>query len=375
MEKRHRRSGTGPIRVGIIGAGNWARHGHLPVLGQSDAYEVVAVQSRRRHVAEQVAKEFEIRHVASTAQELAEHPQVDLVLVTTTAPQHEEGIRAAVAADKDVYSEWPLTTSAEKAEELAALVKTSGVKHVVGLQRRLAPHNRYLQQLLAQGYVGTVRSVRMHVSVDYFHRTLPQSLYWTVPPENFSSVIAIYAGHFLDMLFHAIGRPSQATGLMVNQFDTVTIEETGERLRTSNPDQLVLAGTIGDHAVISVHLEGGKRNGSGVQIDITGDAGDLRITNDSAFGGVGDDYVVTGAQGGAGRLQSLEVPPGLHPIFAKGLPSSVAELAGLYAAFAQDLAEGTETAPTFDDAVWMHRFLQDVEYSSRSGQRVTVPGV
>nr|WP_168516476.1 Gfo/Idh/MocA family oxidoreductase [Streptomyces sp. S1D4-11]QIZ01175.1 Gfo/Idh/MocA family oxidoreductase [Streptomyces sp. S1D4-11] len=350
---------------------NWARHGHLPVLGLLDAYEVVAVQSRRRQAAEETAGQFGVRHVTNTVKELAEHPEVDLVVVATTAPQHEEGIRAAAAAGKHVYSEWPLTTSAEKAEELAALVRTAGVRHVVGLQRRLAPHNAYLHQLLAEGYVGAVRSVRMHVSVDYFYRTLPQALRWTVAPENFSSVIAIYAGHFLDMLFHAVGRPTSATGLMVNQFDPITIEETGEQLRTSNPDQLVVAGTLADRAVVSVHVEGGKRSGSGVQLDITGDAGDLRITNTSAFGGIGDDYVVTGAQGTGGRLQPLVVPREFHPVPMPGLPSSVAELAGLYAAFAQDVTEGTRTAPAFDDAVWLHRFLQALRHSSQSGERVS----
>ncbi|MGY4929146.1 Gfo/Idh/MocA family protein [Streptomyces sp. 900105755] len=373
MEHRPSSSASQPIRVGIIGAGNWARRGHLPVLGLMDAYEVVAVQSRRRQAAEETAGMFGIRHVTDTAQELAEHPQVDLVVVATTAPQHEEGVRAAAAAGKDVYSEWPLTTGADKAEELAALVRAAGVRHVIGLQRRLAPHHRYLQQLLAQGYVGTVRSVRMHVSVDSFYRTQPQALRWTVPPENFSSVISIYAGHFLDMLFHAVGRPSSVTGLMVNQFDPVIIEETGEQLRTSNPDQLVIAGTLDDHAVVSVHVEGGKRNGSGVQIDITGDAGDLRITNTSAFGGIGDDYIIAGAQRTGEGLQPLVLPRAFRPVHTPGLPSSVAELAGLYAGFAQDVSEGTSTAPTFDDAVWLHRFLQALQESSQSGQRVSAP--
>jgi hypothetical protein len=41
--------------------------------------------------------------------------------------------------------------------------------------------------------------------------------------------------------------------------------------------------------LFSIHIEGGKLSGSGVQIDITGDAGDLKITNTSAFGGVDED--------------------------------------------------------------------------------------
>jgi len=79
---------------------------------------------------------------------------------------------------------------------------------MTGLQRRLAPHNRYLRDLLAEGYVGRLRSPRLHVSMNYFQPRLPNALSWTVPPENFSSMVAIYVGHFLDMLFEAIGWPT-----------------------------------------------------------------------------------------------------------------------------------------------------------------------
>jgi predicted dehydrogenase len=36
-------------------------------------------------------------------QELVTHPEVDLMLVLTQAPQHKAGIRAAIAAGKNVY--------------------------------------------------------------------------------------------------------------------------------------------------------------------------------------------------------------------------------------------------------------------------------
>ena len=51
------------IRVGIIGVGNWARHGHLRVLDLLPQYRVVAVQARRREAAEAAAAEFAIEHV------------------------------------------------------------------------------------------------------------------------------------------------------------------------------------------------------------------------------------------------------------------------------------------------------------------------
>src|SRR6266481_3041405 len=94
---------------------------------------------------------------------------------------------------------------------------------VVGLQRRLSATNRYVRDQIANGYVGKLRSVRMHVSMNYFQPKLPQALSWTAPPENFSSMMAIYAGHFLDALFVVVGQPAGLTALTVNQFSEITI--------------------------------------------------------------------------------------------------------------------------------------------------------
>lgn len=359
-----------PIRVGLVGIGNWARHGHVRVLSLLPQFQLTAIHARRKEAAQAAAEEYDIRHVVGSLDELVNHPEVDLVVVLTTAPQHEEAVRAAIAAKKDVYCEWPLTPSTATSKELLRLADEAGVRTVVGLQRRLSPHNRYLRHLLETGYVGKLRSVRMHVSMNYFQALRSQSLKWTVPTENFSSVVAIYAGHFLDMLLSATGWPDTVDALLVNQFPEVTIRETGEVIQTATPDQLVLTGRLGADAVLSVHIEGGKRNGSGVQIDITGDAGDLRITNRSAFGGVGDDYVVEGAHGNNLPLTALPTPAEYDTLPASELPSAVLELAHLYAAFADDVTTGRHTASTFADAIGMHRLLDAASQSSETGFRI-----
>ena len=364
--------GRTTIKVGLIGAGNWANHGHLRVLDLLPDYEVVAVQARRRAAAEAAAARFGVVTVMETAEELANLPGLDLVLVLNTAPQHADTVRAVIAAGKDVYCEWPLTVDTATAEDLLRRARERGVRHVVGLQRRLAPHNRYLRDLLADGYVGKLRSVRMHVSTPYFHEVLPKALAWTVPPQNFSSIIAIYAGHFLDMLFQAAGWPESVSALLVNQFPEVRIAGTDERVSTTNPDQLVLSGLLADGAVLSVHVEGGKRAGSGVQIDITGDAGDLRLTNASAFGDVGDDYAVAGARGESRSLKPMPVPATYDGLPASTLPSAVLELGELYAAFARDRRAGTRTAPDFEDAVHLHRLFDALATSSATGTRVAL---
>jgi predicted dehydrogenase len=99
---------------------------------------------------------------------------VDLVVIPTPAPEHAHLVRAAIAAGKDVYSEWPLTTTTAESEELPRLAEDRGVQQVVGLQRRFAPSASYAHGLIAQGYVGTIRGVRMTVGVDAFPPAMPE---------------------------------------------------------------------------------------------------------------------------------------------------------------------------------------------------------
>lgn len=358
------------IRVGIIGAGNWAKFGHIPSLQLLPDYEVTVVQSRRRDAAEETAQRFGIKYVVDTAEEVANHPEVDMVAVLTIAPFHAQGIEAAIAAGKDVYSEWPFTTSTEKAEQLFDLAKKSGVKHMMGLQRRLSPTNRYVHDLIRDGYVGKLRSVRMHVSMNYFQALRHSSLKWTIDPDNFSSVINIYAGHFLDALFGIVGKPVSFTALTVNQFPEITDRDTLEVIPTTTPDQLVISGLLKGNTVFTVHIEGGKRNGSGVQIDITGDEGDLKITNVSSFGGVGQDYIIEGAHGDNIPLEVLSVPSSYRWVEQVGLASAADELAHLYAAYASDWKSGNITAPDFTDGIWMHKLMDGIEKSSKTGERI-----
>ena len=212
------------IRVGIIGAGGWARYGHIPALGTLDDFEIVAVASRTQESADRLAAQFNIPHAFGDHEDLIADPDIDLVVVLAPGPEHARLTRAAIEGGKDVYSEWPLTTSTAESEELLALAEAKGVRHVVGLQRRFAPSARYVRDLVNQGYVGKIRGVRMSVGVDAFPPTMSERHTWTIDAANFTHVLSIYGGHFGDLLFHTVGFPVQLTAVTETQFPTVTLQ-------------------------------------------------------------------------------------------------------------------------------------------------------
>jgi predicted dehydrogenase len=362
-------AGRSKIRVGLVGVGNWARYGHIPALRLLPEYEIVAVSSRSLEKAREIARAFDIPHAYGEMQQLVDDADVDLVAVLAPAPEHAAMVKTAIAAGKDVYCEWPLTTNTSDSEELLRLAEQRGVRHLAGLQRTVGASALHLRNLLAEGYIGRLRSVRMHVSMAGFGPVRSASLDWTIPAKNFSHVLSIYGGHFMDMLFYAVGQPATITALVPTQFPELT-SSRGESFRNETPDAVMVIGTLVNGAMFQIQIEGGKCNQTGLQIDMTGTDGDLQVTNERAFVTKHDD-LIRGAQGAGDSWRELHTPDRFHLIPPSDLDASVQDLAQLYTTFAQDRLDGGKTARDFSDALKVHRLIDSILEASSSERFVS----
>jgi predicted dehydrogenase len=358
------------IRVGIIGTGGWARYGHIPALQALIGYEIVALSGRSKEKTQQYADQFKIAHAYDNAEALIAHPDVDLVVVLAPSPEHGRLTKAVIAAGKDVYTEWPLSTSTAESKEILAQATAKGVRHVVGLQRRCSPSARYMRDLVKQGYVGKIRAVRMSVGVDAFGEVMPEFAKWALDAANFTHVLSIYGGHFQDMLFQAVGFPAKLTAVMANQFPVTTIAETGEKVPYTSANEVMVSGALEGGALFSIQLEGGQTHRTGLQIDITGTEGALRITNPRGFENK-DDNTIEGMNKGADAFVVLPVPAEYASLPVSHLDASSQDVAYLYAAHAQDKVTGTSNAPSFDDALRQHRLIDRITEASQSFDRAT----
>lgn len=347
---------NGKIGIGIVGTGGWAKYGHISALQTLDEFEVVAIGSRTQATAAAVAQQYGIANAFSDEQALISHPDVDLVAVLTPALDHARLARLVIAAGKDVYTEWPLSTTTAESQELLALAEAKGVRHVVGLQRRFGPSSRYLQDLVKQGYVGEMRSARMTVSVDAFENPMSQAHSWSFDIANFGNTLSIYGGHFQDVLFNAVGFPKQMTAIVRNQFPFIEVIETGEKVPTTRPDAAMSIGMLENGALFAVQIEGAQHQRTGLLIDITGTEGVLRVSNALAFLNK-EDNTIEGMRGEAQTFSPLPVPAEYRPLADAGLDVSQQDVAYLYRAYAQDRANGTSTASNFADAIRQHEII------------------
>jgi predicted dehydrogenase len=284
---------------------------------------------------------------------------VDLVAVVAPAPEHARLVRQAIAAGKDVYCEWPLTTSTAETEELLSLAEAKGVRHIVGLQRRMGPSARYTHDLVKQGYVGKIRGVHMTVSVDAFVPEMPGRYSWAFDTANFSNVLSIYAAHFGDMLFRSVGFPKKLTAVIETQFPFFTVVETGEHISNTNPNEAMVIGTLENGGLFSMQVEGAQKHRTGLQIDISGTEGVLRVTNQLAFQNK-DDNAIESMNGDAQTFSQLAIPDRYQSLAGSGLDVSAQDLAYLYAAYASDKVNGTSEASNFRDAVRQHQLIDEI---------------
>ncbi len=342
------------IRVGLVGVGSWGRYGHIPALRLLPEYEIVAVSSRRPDTATALALEFGIRHAFADFQYLVEHPDVDLVVVLPPAPEHARIVKGAIAAGKDVYCEWPLTASTAQSEEILELAEKAGVRHCVGLQRTVGASSLQFRKLIDSHFAGDLRSIRMHVSMNGFGPIRSKSLEWTLPSANFSHVLSIYGGHFMDMLFHAVGMPATIGALVRTPFAEVSVE-AGPRVLNETPDAVMMMGTLQNGALYQVQIEGGNLYPRGLLIELTGTQGDLEVSNERAF--VTEHHDLIRGVSGSGQWKEINIEERFHTIPPCTLDASVQDLAQLYAAFAQDRLTGTKSTRDFRDAVTMHRLI------------------
>jgi predicted dehydrogenase len=147
------------IRVGIVGASarrGFASVAHIPASRALPQFEIAAVCTTREDSAQEAARHYGVPLAFSDPEQLARHPDVDLVTVSVKVSDHYRPVMAAIAAGKHVYCEWPLGRDSEEAAHMLTAAEQRGIRHAVGLQGRMSPAINYVKDLIVEGYVGRV---------------------------------------------------------------------------------------------------------------------------------------------------------------------------------------------------------------------------
>jgi predicted dehydrogenase/threonine dehydrogenase-like Zn-dependent dehydrogenase len=147
-----RRTGTEGIRLALIGAGNFAKSMHLPLLQKMpQAFALQAVVSRRGYEAEALARQYGAPVSATDVDAVLDDDNVDAVLIATRHDSHADLAIRALENRKHVLVEKPLCLTRPELARIEAAVERLGDRCPVlmtGFNRRFSPHAAAAKTLL-----------------------------------------------------------------------------------------------------------------------------------------------------------------------------------------------------------------------------------
>lgn len=153
---------TGPIRIGIVGAGGIVRSEHVPRFRAIEGVKLVAVANRSPESSRRAAKELGIPRAVDDWRSLVADPGIDAVLVGAWPYLHAPVTIAALEEGKHVLTEARMAATADDAR---AMLKTS-LNHP-DLVAMVVPSSFSLwadatiEKTLRAGSIGRVRHVRV----------------------------------------------------------------------------------------------------------------------------------------------------------------------------------------------------------------------
>ncbi|MGB7981704.1 MAG: Gfo/Idh/MocA family oxidoreductase [Candidatus Nanopelagicales bacterium] len=222
------RPSPAPVRVGLLGYGAIGAE-HSRAVRAVDGLSLAAVcdtSPERLEVALAAAPGVV---TSASAQDLIEHPDVDLVVISTPPSSHAQWALAALGAGKHVVIEKPFALTTEQADEVLAAARSAGLLAVVYQNRRFDPDHLAIQRLVRAGLLGEVFHVEAFVG-GYGH---PCNL-WHSDESVSGGAFYDWGAHLLDQVLDLMPAPIEYVTAAVHKrawFDVTNADHSRVTLR------------------------------------------------------------------------------------------------------------------------------------------------
>lgn len=180
------------VKFGIIGAGRMGNT-HASYLGTFDGAKIVAVYDPKPEAAQAMHDKYGAA-ICSSPEEVAK--AADCVVVSSPTYCHQDGIRAAIKAGKDLFCEKPLCRDFKTADDMLKLGKNYSKLFAIGFVRRHMLKTIKLKGLLEQNFLGKLRFCNVELPLGCFKR-LPGD--WFTDFDKSGGVIIDMLAHHVDL--------------------------------------------------------------------------------------------------------------------------------------------------------------------------------
>ena len=222
------------MKVAVAGLGRIGKV-HLKNLCQNfPKIEVIAAMDISDE-AKVVADEFNVPTFIKDFDDLLAVSALDIVVITSPSNTHADFIKKAAQAGKQIFCEKPLALSLKDAQEVLKIVERSGVKLMLGFNRRFDPEFKKIRELVLDDAVGDLQVVKI-TSRD----PKPPSLEY----------IKVSEGMFLDMTVHDFDMACYISGKQVKEvFAKGTVKVDPEIGKAGDLDTAVIILTFEDDSM------------------------------------------------------------------------------------------------------------------------------
>ena len=368
------------IKLGMVGGGKDAFIGdvHRMAARLDGRYELIAgaLSSDANRAAESAAElGVDAKRSYNSYHEMARKEGklksgIDAVTIVTPNHLHADVAKEFLKAGIHVICDKPLTSNLQDAEELAKLVKDTGLVFAVTYNYSGYPMVRQAKEMVANGELGNIRVVQLEYAQDWLatniERNGQKQAAWRTDPKQ-----AGKGGAIGDIGTHAFHLAEFITGLKASSI-------------LADLDSFVLGRTLDDNANILFHYKNGAKGmlwvsqvasgkENGLQIRIYGDKGGLEWAQEdpnylhsSPLGHA--KKILTRAGYGTGSLSNAaaRIPSGHPEGFIEGFANIYRETADLIDAYRENKTIAS-LVPTVDDGLRGMRFVDKAVASNQAG--------
>lgn len=338
------------MRVGIIGLGFGAEV-HLPAFTLLPDTIVTAICGRTVARTQAFAEAYAVPGVYTDYRELIASDDVDAVSIAVPTDLHHAVTLAALAAGKAVLCEKPLARTITEARELARTAEARGVTAMVDHEWRFLPARARMQELIAEGYLGTVSLVQ----VTFLH-ALPADGRRAAIDADTGGVLVNLGAHHIDALRWWFGEIAEVVGTVADDAFAVSLR--------------FASGAMG-----SVTLSVSAAHGPGEEVRAFGDGGMLALAPDGTLWGAtraANDIPAPIAiparllGSGIAEVDARPLPLPAHPLLPPFL-----RLARLWV---DAVPTGISPSPNFADGLHTQEVLDAIARSHSQRKWITLAG-
>jgi polar amino acid transport system substrate-binding protein len=249
------RASKGVVRVGIIGAGNFAAGTLVPLFAQQDGVKLIAIASARGASARHLAERHQIARATTDAAAILSDGEVDAVVIATRHDKHAALAAQALRAGKHVFVEKPLALDEAGLRDVLEAQASSGKQLFVGYNRRFAPMTLALKEQFANRRGPLVLSLRVNAG------EIPATS-WVHDPREGGGRLIGEGCHFVDLCAAIAGAP------VTRVFAQGVLPSGGARA----DDNFALDLRLGDGSIASlVYTAQGDPSAGKERIEVFGD--------------------------------------------------------------------------------------------------------